>query len=33
LVLAAVALHLDAYVYTSDPHFDGIEGLKRFWPH
>jgi len=32
LVLAAVALRLDAYVYTTDPHFDGIDGIKRFWP-
>jgi predicted nucleic acid-binding protein len=32
LVLAVVALRLNAYVYTSDPHFDGIEGLRRFWP-
>jgi predicted nucleic acid-binding protein len=32
LVLAAVAIRLDAYVYTADPHFDGIDGIKRFWP-
>jgi predicted nucleic acid-binding protein len=32
LALAAVALRLNAYVYTTDPHFDGIDGLKRFWP-
>jgi predicted nucleic acid-binding protein len=32
LVLAAVVLRLDAYVYTTDPHFDGIDGIKRFWP-
>ena len=32
LALAAVALRLDAYVYTTDPHFDGIDGIKRFWP-
>jgi predicted nucleic acid-binding protein len=32
LALAAVALRLEAYVYTTDPHFDGIDGLKRFWP-
>ena len=32
LALAAVALRLDAHVYTTDPHFDGIDGLKRFWP-
>jgi predicted nucleic acid-binding protein len=32
LVLAAVALRLNASIYTTDPHFDGIQGLKRFWP-
>jgi hypothetical protein len=32
LVLAVIALRLDAFVYTSDPHFDGIEGLKQFRP-
>jgi len=32
LALAAVALRLDAYVYTTDPHFDGIDGIRRFWP-
>jgi predicted nucleic acid-binding protein len=32
LVLAAVALRANAYVYSCDPHFDGIEGLRRFWP-
>ena len=32
LALAAVALRLSAYVYTTDPHFDGIDGIKRFWP-
>jgi predicted nucleic acid-binding protein len=32
LVLAVIALRLGAFVYTSDPHFDGIEGLRRFRP-
>jgi predicted nucleic acid-binding protein len=32
LVLAAVALRLNAFVYTTDPHFEGIDGIKRFWP-
>jgi len=32
LVLAVVALRLNASVYTTDPHFDAVEGLKRFWP-
>ena len=32
LVLAAVALRLSSYVYTADPHFGGIDGIKRFWP-
>jgi predicted nucleic acid-binding protein len=32
LVLAIVAARLNASIYTTDPHFDGIEGLKRFWP-
>ena len=32
LTLAAVALRTDAAVYTSDPHFDLIAGLKRFIP-
>ena len=30
LILAAVAVRLDAQVYTSDPHFDLISELKRF---
>jgi len=30
LLLAAVAVRLDAEVYTSDPHFDLITELKRF---
>lgn len=32
LVLAAVALRCQAWVYTTDPHFDLIPKLKRFWP-
>ena len=32
LVLAVIALRLGAFVYTSGPHFDGIEGLRRFRP-
>ena len=30
LLLAAVAVRLNAEVYTSDPHFDLITELKRF---
>jgi predicted nucleic acid-binding protein len=30
LILAAVALRLDAEVYTSDPHYDLISELKRY---
>lgn len=30
LVLAAVAMRLGAAVYSTDPHFDVISGLKRF---
>ena len=30
LVLAAVAIRLDADIYTSDPHFDLIGEAKRF---
>ena len=29
LVLAALARRVDAFVFTSDPHFDLISGLKR----
>ena len=32
LTLAAVALRIEASVYTTDPHFDLIAGLKRFMP-
>lgn len=30
-ILAAVAIRLKSHVYTTDPHFDGIDGIKRFW--
>jgi predicted nucleic acid-binding protein len=30
LVVAAIALRLDAEVFTSDPHFDIINDLRRF---
>ncbi len=30
LTVAAVALQTDSAVYTTDPHFDLITGLKRF---
>jgi predicted nucleic acid-binding protein len=33
LILAAVALRCNAFVYTTDPHFDIISGLKRFAPN
>ena len=32
LVLAAAALRCDCPVFTTDPHFDLIPGLKRFVP-
>src|SRR5438093_1508907 len=32
LVLAVVVKRCNAWVYTSDPHFDAISDLKRFWP-
>jgi predicted nucleic acid-binding protein len=32
LLVAAVALRCHAWVYSSDPHFDPIPNLKRFWP-
>ncbi len=32
LALAAIALRTDAAIYTTDPHFDLIAGLKRFSP-
>jgi predicted nucleic acid-binding protein len=30
LTVAALALRTDSAVYTTDPHFDFIQGLKRF---
>ena len=32
LVVAAVTRRCRAWVYTTDPHFDLILDLKRFWP-
>ena len=32
LVIAVVAQRLNAYVYTTDPHFDLIQNLKRYVP-
>ena len=32
LLLAIVARNLDASVYSTDPHFDLVPDLKRFWP-
>lgn len=32
LVVAAMALRSDSAVYSTDPHFDLIPGLKRFLP-
>ena len=29
LVIAAIAIRIDAEVYTSDPHFDLVSNLKR----
>jgi predicted nucleic acid-binding protein len=30
LVIAALATRVQAFVFTSDPHFDLIPGLKRY---
>jgi predicted nucleic acid-binding protein len=32
LVVASAAKRCDAWVYTTDPHFDLIPDLKRYWP-
>src|SRR6266403_1055198 len=32
LALAAVAKRCNSWVYTTDPHFDCIADIKRFWP-
>lgn len=32
LALAAVSLRTDSAIYSSDPHFERIAGLKRFMP-
>jgi predicted nucleic acid-binding protein len=32
MLLAAVVLRSDSWVYSTDPHFDVIPGLKRYWP-
>lgn len=32
LVLAAVARRCDAWIFTTDPHFDSVMGLKRYRP-
>jgi predicted nucleic acid-binding protein len=32
LMVATVARRCDAWVYTTDPHFDYIPDLKRYWP-
>jgi predicted nucleic acid-binding protein len=32
LVVATIAWRLNAWVYSTDPHFDAIPHLKRFWP-
>ena len=32
LLIAAVALRSGALVYTTDPHFDRIDGLRRYLP-
>jgi predicted nucleic acid-binding protein len=33
LIVAAVAIRCNASVYTTDPHFDAIPSLKRYWPN
>jgi predicted nucleic acid-binding protein len=32
LVVATLCRRCNAWVYTTDPHFDCISDLKRFWP-
>src|SRR5262249_11641994 len=32
LVVAVLARRCNAWVYTTDPHFDLVPDLKRFWP-
>src|SRR5262245_28322517 len=32
LVIAAVARRIDAELYTIDPHFDSLPGIRRFHP-
>jgi predicted nucleic acid-binding protein len=32
LLVAAVAKRCNAFVYSTDPHFDVIPDLKRYWP-
>jgi predicted nucleic acid-binding protein len=32
LMVAAVAKRCNSWVYTTDPHFDCIPDVKRFWP-
>lgn len=32
LVVAAAAQRRSAFVYSTDPHFDAIADLKRYWP-
>jgi len=32
VVLATAALHVDCPVYSTDPHFDVIPGIKRYFP-
>lgn len=32
LLVAAVSKRLDAFVYSTDPHFDHLPDLKRYWP-
>ncbi len=32
LLIATVAGRCNAWVYTTDPHFDLVPDLKRFWP-
>jgi len=32
LVIATVARRMNCFVYTTDPHFDLIADLKRYWP-
>ncbi len=33
LIVAAIAKRTGTFVYSTDPHFDLMPELKRYWPH